>query len=411
MRQFWDVARREDVLLAVDVVLALTLLAVGQTEVRTDPVDGYTAGPLWVNTAACALTTLPLAVRRRWPSAAFLVPVGTHGVADALVPHAVYFWSTGVPMAVLTLTLTRQVGATWARWAWLLVVGVLVLDAVRVPAARDLIGWISMALLFAGVSWAGRALRTNAERAALMAETVAALAEEQQRQERLAALAERSLILDEVEDVLTHVMGEMVVQVGATRVELEAAGLPVPDQLLAAETAGRRALGELATGLGVGPDRGPLPSLADLPALAEQSSSAGVATTCRVVVDPTSLPANLQVTVYRMVQESLTNAVKHAGGATATVSVVAADGELRVVVRDEGGAEPSLQFPLSGHGLPGMRERAAVFGGVVAAGPTPTGFCVDARFPLRRGRVARAMAGADDDEQSARNAPAREGAL
>lgn len=373
--------RRSSVLIGLDVVLAIALTVVGQVELRTDPTDGYTAGPIWVNVILSILTTVPVAVRRLAPVPAWLVPIAAILAADLLVPHSTYFWSTGVPLALLTYTVARTYVGVAATWVWLPPFLALALGGLRVPASSDVAGDLTELLLFISVTAAGRTVRVNAQRGEQLRDALEELAADQQRQEQAAVLAERATIRREFDDVLAHVMGEMILQVGAARLELESQGVTVPEQLVAAEATGRRALRDVAVSLDVGAGRQPLPTLADLPALVAEFRSAGLSVSVQQRA-PASLPTTLQVTVYRVIQESLANVLKHAGPVPTTVDVGTEGTELVVAVTDSDRDCRPPRFPAGGHGLPGMRERAAVFGGSVVAGPTRDGFAVEARFPL-----------------------------
>ncbi|HLQ53844.1 MAG TPA: ATP-binding protein, partial [Streptosporangiaceae bacterium] len=129
----------------------------------------------------------------------------------------------------------------------------------------------------------------------------------------------------------------------------------------------------------------PAPGLAQIDALVTGTVRAGLATSLRVTGQPRPLPAAVDLAAYRIVQESLTNAIRHAGPATATVSLTYDDAELRIDVADTGRGSPAALSEGTGHGLIGMRERASSVGGVVEAGPAPAGgYLVAARLPLDR---------------------------
>jgi signal transduction histidine kinase len=162
----------------------------------------------------------------------------------------------------------------------------------------------------------------------------------------------------------------------------------VRDPLLAIEHSGREAIAEMRRLLGILRENGggalslaPQPGIDRLGELAEQARTVGLTVDLRVEGDPTVLPTGLGLTAYRVVQESLTNAMKHAGPAHVDVSVRHAAGELAIDVADDGrGAERGL---VGGHGLIGMRERVSVYGGRLEAGPRPEGgFRVSARLPV-----------------------------
>jgi signal transduction histidine kinase len=166
-------------------------------------------------------------------------------------------------------------------------------------------------------------------------------------------------------------------------------GVDVPPQLRAAEDTGRQAVAELRRTLGVMralDEHGslqPVPDLAALPALAEQFEEAGLGVSLTIApdVDGPDLAASLQLAAYRIVQEALTNVVKHAGPVPVEVDVRRVQDALVVAVRNDPGTA-SATWP-GGHGLAGMRERVAMFGGILDTGPTERGgFLVVARLPM-----------------------------
>ena len=158
------------------------------------------------------------------------------------------------------------------------------------------------------------------------------------------------------------------------------------------ENSGRQALAETRRLLGVLRDPGeetglaPQPGIDELGALAESVRAAGVPVKLVVSGDHFALPAAVDVSVYRIVQEALTNVLKHAAHACADVTVACADDAVTIDVTDDGSRQPANPTPVGGHGLAGMRERVAMFGGELCAGPRPNGgFAVQARLPLRDG--------------------------
>jgi signal transduction histidine kinase len=162
------------------------------------------------------------------------------------------------------------------------------------------------------------------------------------------------------------------------------------------ENSARQALSETRRLLGVlrDPDEeiglAPQPGIGDLAALATRVQAAGLPVHLVIDGDLAALPATVDVSVYRIVQEALTNVLKHAGPARAGVTIGCGQDAVIIEVTDDGIGEPGQQAPVDGHGLAGMRERAAVFGGELAAGPRPGGgYAVRARLPLGDGLPAR----------------------
>ena len=180
----------------------------------------------------------------------------------------------------------------------------------------------------------------------------------------------------------------MVLQAAGARASGKGAG-PALEKI---ERSGRQALAETRRLLGVLRDSPeddgltPQPGISDLAALADTVRAAGVPVSLAVHADNGDLPAAVGVSAYRIVQEALTNVLKHAGPARADVTVSCAGGAVMIEVTDNGTGQPGNGSPGGGHGLAGMRERAAVFGGELAAGPRPGGgYAVRARLPLGGG--------------------------
>ncbi|BCJ39578.1 hypothetical protein GCM10010168_92430 [Actinoplanes ianthinogenes] len=217
-----------------------------------------------------------------------------------------------------------------------------------------------------------------------LAETAAARAELRERQAREAVMEERVRIARELHDMVAHSVTVMVVQAGVVRRRLEAE-LPLdPELLRGVESAGREAVVELHRTLGLLRGEGdPLTpvGLDDLDELIGQFREAGLAVTVRRAGNAVPLLPAVDLSAYRIVQEALTNVLKHAPAATAEVTLdYRADGLCLAVVNDG----PAALLEGSGHGLIGMRERAALFGGELSAVPRPEGgFAVRARLPVR----------------------------
>jgi signal transduction histidine kinase len=210
---------------------------------------------------------------------------------------------------------------------------------------------------------------------------------EREERARLAVSDERARIARELHDVVGHSVSVMTVQASAVRRLLE------PDQereraaLLVVEQTGREALAEMRRMVGVlrrpeeAPALAPQPSLEQLERLVEQAREAGLPVELRIEGAPKQLPTGVDLTAYRLVQEGLTNALKHARAQRAEVVVRYSDGHVELTVSDDGpgGGDGDK----GGHGLVGMRERVSVYGGELEAGPRPEGgYRLRARLPV-----------------------------
>jgi signal transduction histidine kinase len=369
-----------------DVAIALGLFAIGVVEVLgprlgEDVVQGSTA----LNLVAVALTTLPLAVRRRWPFLVALVIFGAFaGRALADDPLEIYPPQIALLFAVWSVALHATLREAVVAF------GALVL-ALAVAADRgtggDATPELVPAIILGGGVWAvARVARTRHERA---------LAVERGAEERAAAAAaeERARLARELHDAVSHSLASIVMQAGGAQDVLRSD----PDRAGAAlgsiERTAREGLGEMRRLLGLlgrseGDDaapRDPQPGLARLDELVRGARSAGLDVDAEIVGPARPLPPAVDLSAYRIVQEALTNAMKHGGRCRATVTVRYGDEAIDVEVADDGrGADAPASARGAGRGLAGMRERVGVLGGRFDAGPGDggRGFRVSARLPV-----------------------------
>jgi len=243
-------------------------------------------------------------------------------------------------------------------------------------------------MLVIGIPWAaGRAVRSRQLRATALEDRTVALERESEERARAAVAEERLRIARELHDVVGHSLGVIVVQAGAERATLTDAQDSTRETLITIEQSGREALGEMRRLLEMmrRDDEevalAPQPSLAHIETMVENVRAAGLPVDLRVEGRQVPLPPGVDLSAYRIVQEALTNALKHAGAARVRVTVrYAEDGlELEVVDDGAGGAGDTD----SGHGLIGMRERVALYGGSLRAGARPGGgYAVGVRLPF-----------------------------
>ena len=251
------------------------------------------------------------------------------------------------------------------------------------------------AVVLAGLPWyVGRRVRNRGAYVDLLMERAERLEAEQQARARQAVADERSRIARELHDVVAHQVSMMTVQAGAAKTIARADPDAAIEAMGDVERAGRQALGELRHLLGVlrtdhaGPgDLGPQPRLADIPALAEDFTHTGADIRLALADLPHDIPAAVDVSGYRIVQESLTNVLKHAGNdPRVEITTSLDDGWLTLEIENTT-RTPAPDLPRSGYGIAGMQERAAILGGTLTASPdSPGRFRVVARLPLRRER-------------------------
>ena len=367
-------------------IAVLAIEAMIEVAVRRDaPNAPHTT--LWFALPAIAIMVLPLFARRWFPFAApatyWLLAIGLSFVDGRLVtfPRGVYI--LGMATAFLLGNLRDPLKA---RLGLAIVVAGAAIIVYNLPA-HSAAEQVFIPLVFA-ISWlAGFALRERAEEA----EAAQARADQAERDRevaaRIAVAEERARIARELHDVVAHAVSVMVLQVGAVRHKLPDALAEDRDALRGVEHAGRTALAEMRRLLAAMRRDGddvelmPQPGLDSLDSLLEEVGRAGLPVRLHVDGDPFPLPRAIDLSAYRIVQEGLTNALKHARASHADVTVRYGSNDVQIEVRDDGpGGSPSDGL---GHGLVGVRERVKIYGGEMTAGTaTGGGFVLSTRLPL-----------------------------
>ena len=270
--------------------------------------------------------------------------------------------------------------------------------AATIIAAGQTVWELLFYALILGPAWLlGALLRREQHRGAELARLAEALRLEREKQAEVAVAAERTRISRELHDAVAHTVSVLTLQVGVVRRRLDA-GSVEEETLRGAETLGRQAVDELRRIVGLvregeAPALAPLPSLAQLDELVDQVRAAGVDVEVHVAGEVGALAHAVDMSAYRIVQEAITNALRHAPDAPVRVSVEVGRTALEVAVTNgpppSGRPAPTLASRDGGNGLPGMRERAHVLGGTLRAGPLEDGgFEVRAVLPLGPVRVA-----------------------
>ena len=334
-------------------------------------------GPLWVDLIAPFIIVGPLFFRRRFPFGAPLA-VGA-GVVIAsfadnrLVPFDLIPFLAGASAVFL---LAQRPDPRQAVAGLAMAVGVEAIVVHNDPKGQ--IGQlIFVSLLFAVVWIVGFSLGRKFAEADEARERAARAEREREQRARDAVAEERARIARELHDVVGHSVSVMTVQASGVRRLLRPDQEREREALLTVERTGREALAEMRRMVGVlrrpeeAPALAPQPSLEHLERLVEQAREAGLPVDLRVEGEAIALPAGVDLTAYRLVQEGLTNAMKHARATRAEVFVSYGDGQIEVVVRDDGTGAGNGGG--GGHGLVGMRERVSVYGGDLDAGPRPGG--------------------------------------
>jgi signal transduction histidine kinase len=359
-----------------DLLLALALVVYGQLEVwLPGAVPGVEPAADRGLLAVCALLATGAVAFRRTPIPA--IAATTVGIA---VPQLAGASQDALAAVAAMLLESFSLGSRASLRAGL----ATFVAVIAVIAAGDPTNAIFVALVLGGPYLAGRVTRREHEHAAALERLSMQLHAEQDRSADLAVELERARVARELHDIIGHGLGVIVLQVGAVRRLLRPDQTEERGALEAAERTGRDALSELRRVVGGLREDRPAPPAAGLDALgalAEQVRGAGMPVELHVEGAARRLPPVLEHSAYRVVQEALTNALKHAGPARAEVRVRYEDDWLDLSVLDDGRAAGNGGPP--GYGLVGMRERTALFGGRLEAGPRPSGgFAVHARFPL-----------------------------
>ncbi len=375
-RRYWF-----DALILAGLGLGLAGAVVGQGET-----DGPT-GPLWFDVLAVLAIVTPLFLRRRFPfgapAAVGVAVVLTSFVDERLVAYLFVPFLAGCA-AVFLVGLLRERAQAVA--GLVLAFAVVALAAYRDPQA-NLDGFIATSIIL-GILWTiAFALGRKFQEADEAKERAARAEREREERAQAAVTEERARIARELHDVVGHSVSVMTVQASAVRRLLRPEQQREREALLIVEQTGREALAEMRRMVGVlrrpeeAPALAPQPSLQHLDRLVEQAREAGLPVELRIEGDPRPLPAGVDLTAYRLVQEGLTNALKHARAERAHVLVRYGGGDIEITVSDDGQGAGSGDG--GGHGLVGMRERVAVYRGELEAGPRPEGgYRLRARLPV-----------------------------
>jgi signal transduction histidine kinase len=371
---------------AVDTAVAVVLLVIGEAAVLTARAGALHAVSTGI---AVVLVAAAVAVRRPWPVAAaglVLTAIVLDRVTGGDLSRAGIGWAAVIlvgysagahasrrqglialvlllaSMTIVYLSVADQKGTAPSEWLWELAVG-------------------------AAPYGVGRLLRARRRLHAELEDRELALIHEREQREHLAVAVERARIARELHDVAAHSLSVMVVQAGAARSVLDATPDAAAEAFEAIATIGRQTMADLRRLLGFleTDDASSLGGISRIGDLVARARLAGVPVEVQITGTARRLPSAVDLAAYRIVQEGLTNAVKHAAGASTQVLVAYDDAAVRVEVSDDG--HPRIRHPLSasgaGQGLQGMRERVEMAGGELTTGPRPDGgWAVAARLPL-----------------------------
>jgi signal transduction histidine kinase len=384
VRRLWLFARRYglDVLIAIAATESALEVALRHDSTRAP------RATLWLAVPAVAVVVLPLLGRRRFPFAApvsvWLLAAALSFVDGRLIVFPVSVFVAGMASSFL---LGNQQDGFQARLGLAVVVGGAAIVVFNDPNHSPGNFLFTPALF--GIAWlAGFALRERSAQAEAAEERATHAERAREAAARVAVAEERARIVRELDDIVAHAVSVMVLQVGAVRHKLPET---LPDEkgaLTGVEQAGRTALAEMRRLLGAmrhdgeDLDLAPQPGLASLDALLEEVGRAGLPVRLHVDGEPFQLPRAIDLSAYRIVQEGLTNALKHARARQADVIVRYGSDELGIEVRDDGVG--ALTSDGLGHGLVGVGERVKIYGGEMTAGTAiGGGFVLSTRLPLQ----------------------------
>jgi signal transduction histidine kinase len=342
---------------------------------------------LWFAVPAVAVLMVSL-FTHRWfpfgaPAAFWILAAALSFVDGVLIPSIESLFLVGLASAALLGNL-RDARPAWTGLAIVLAGITAVVDNIPGRTTAELI----LIPVEFGIAWAaGLALRARSEQAEA-AEVRASQAErEREAAARVAVAEERARIARELHDIVAHAVSVMVLQIGAVRHKLPSALAADRDALRGVEQAGRTALAEMRRLLAAMRREGdeaelvPQPGLEALNSLLEEVGRAGLPVELHVEGDPFPLPRGIDLSAYRIVQEGLTNALKHARAANADVTIRYRPDEVQLEIRDDG--EGSATSDGLGHGLVGIRERVKIYGGEMSAGrANRRGFVLSTRLPI-----------------------------
>ncbi len=380
---------------SLDVALVLLFAASAQYEVWVGPVfEDRIQGPRLANSVLLLLVCLPLLWRRRRPVLVFvvvIVAVALHsqveasaGAVDRTDQGSMQGW-----LAALTAFYSVAAYATPRRAAVLgaaVGAGWIAVDIGRLASGGIRLSDTVPAWFLLAAAWGlGYALRERGIQVSTLAARAARHEHERELRAREAVAEERARIARELHDVVAHSLSVVVVQAQAASRVLDGEQTSARESLAAIDATGRQALGEMRRLVGLlregdAPALAPQPGIAQLDTLLDHVREAGLPVDLVVEGRPRPLPPGVDLSAYRIVQEALTNALKHAGPARARVVLRFAEEDVELEIADDGRGPSGGRG--DGHGLAGMTERVALFGGELDTGPSNgRGFRVRARLP------------------------------
>jgi signal transduction histidine kinase len=352
--------------------------------------DSYAPGHdahLVIDSVTVAVATAMLLFRRRAPLVVFVVVNAALFGPDLLVSTGPVFWGEWVPSLVAAYSVAAYRGGWWSGAPMVAALSSFIVFYWRYPSGfasiTSALTWVAAAAIAVGAGHGIKQMRTRSAVLAQRAETLERLQEEQAER---AVADERARIARELHDVIAHNVSIMVVQASAAESTLDAEHPAALRAMRNVQAAGREALEEMGLLLGILRDNGPagvrtpVPSLRRLDALIEPLRQSGMTITVDASGTEHRISPSVDVSAYRVLQEALTNTLKHAPGSEVFVAVEVTPARVRLTVRNHGGPANSSR---QGHGLLGLGERVALHGGRLDAARQPDGdFVLQAELPM-----------------------------
>jgi signal transduction histidine kinase len=370
----------------VDQLVALALLA--EIELQVWLAAGVQDRP--AKAVGGVVIALAVAFRRRWPLRGMLVLLAVLMDRTLIGDTGASQQPVGLMPSLILMVYGIGAFAPPRRSQWVLAFLVVISSAKALTKAGSIGMVVTSEIIIVLVPYAlGRWMRARAVQAQIDREQAERLDATRELHAETAAVEERTRIARELHDVIAHSVSLMVIQAGGARLVMDGEPDRAEESLLSVERAGRDALAEmrgLLGALGDGRDPralAPQPGLAELDDLLAGARESGVQADLHIDGEPASVSPALDLCAYRIVQEALTNAIKHAAPARSEVRVRWRDSALELEISDDGRGSGAVNGAGGGHGIAGMRERVALHGGSVDAGPRAGGgFAVRAQLPL-----------------------------
>lgn len=365
MEDVWRRRRHYGVAMVIkqlDVFITGALVTVGFIQTVSHPAEHVQIAALLT-----VAMTMPMLVRRLWPVAlAATISAAVAAYCLGVDPNPPF--AGFIALLVLSYTLTRHCDLLKAGLGFTAIIAAVIVTGVAQPTST--LDWLYPLVYLGGAAAVGWFARGRSDQQVIDAD----------RQVRVAVVDERSRIARELHDVVAHGLGVMVLHAEAADELLDRDVNAAQASLARIQKTGRESIGELALLLGLlrtgdSPiSHDPQPMLAQLPTLIDELDDENRAISLAQNGDLASLSTGLQLTVFRVIQEALTNIVKHSDSGRVDVTVERTTNEVIAAIVDDGPAKSKSKRP--GHGLVGMRERAHLYGGSIEAGPVGDGFAV-----------------------------------